>query len=211
MARPGTAAVIVAAAVLAVTAVPARDLDPVSVEARLEYLLRRSDAGTVPTPMLVAMLRDPYPETRIFALRVVAAAADPNQALLLPEFLADRDFRVRYQAMVAAGRFGPKGLAVALTGLGDPIARVRQAAAWAACHGGDEALKPLLARLEREPDLGVEATAVANLWRFGPGPWLDAAVAAAADPEPQLRRAAAYALGRDDRPGARAALRRLAS
>jgi cyclophilin family peptidyl-prolyl cis-trans isomerase/HEAT repeat protein len=188
------------------------DVDPVSVEARIEYILRRSDAGTMPTPMLVAMLRDPFPETRVHALRVVAAAADPSQALLLREFMRDRDFLVRYQAMVAAGRLGPAGRQVALTGLRDDVDRVRQAAAWAASHGGEEALEPILARLAIDPDIGVRATAMANLWRFTDGDWLTIAGAASTDEDDvQLRRAAAYALARDGRAEAHAFLRRFAT
>ncbi|MCU0304803.1 MAG: peptidylprolyl isomerase [Thermoanaerobaculales bacterium] len=192
-------------------AVPTAAHDPSSVEARVEYLLRRMDAGVMPTPMLIAMLRDPYPETRVLALRAVAASADPGQAALLREYLRDPDLRVRYQVMIAAGRLGAAGRDLAVRGLGDAIPRVRQAAAWAAAAGGPDALPPLLAAIDRETDPGVRATALANLWRFDDPAWIGPAAAAAAAADPQLRRAAAYSLARSTSPEARPALRRLAS
>jgi len=196
--------------VLAIAALaPAQD--PESFEARAEYLLRRMDSGLLPTPMLVSMLSDPYPETRILAIRVVASSGDPSQTTLLPEYYRVQDFRVRYEVMVAAGRLGADGRGLALAGLGDPIPKVRQAAAWAACHGGPDALGPLMAFVEREPDLGVRATAVANLWRFGDADWEPHAASAAKSGDAQLRRAAAYSLSRSERPRARAALRSLAA
>jgi cyclophilin family peptidyl-prolyl cis-trans isomerase/HEAT repeat protein len=185
--------------------------NPASFDTRAVYLFERLDAGVLPTPMMVAMMRDPFPETRILLLRVVASSADPNQAMLLREFLRDPDFRIRYQVMLAAGRLGPAGRDIALAGLGDQIARVRQAAAWAACHGGDEALEVLIRRMGAEPDLGVRTTVAANLWRFGDADWEPHAIAAAASDSAQLRRAAAYSLARSPRISARPTLRRLAA
>ncbi len=186
--------------------------DPASFEARAEYLLERQDRGSLPTPMLIGMLDDPFAESRIFAVRVVAASADPGQALLLERYARDRDFRVRFEVMVAAGRLGPSTVRFAFRGLGDDVPRVRQAAAWAVCHGPDEALAPLMEQMATETDIGVRATTLANLWRFDSVDWERHAAAAAAGGEAQLRRAAAYSLGRSDRPGAaRPALRRLAA
>ncbi len=185
--------------------------DPESFEARAEYLLRRMDSGLLPTPMLVSMLKDPYSETRILAVRVVASSGDPSQSALLPEYFRDRDFRVRYEVMVAAGRLGADGRELALAGLRDEVPMVRQAAAWAACHGGVEALGPLMAVMEQEPDLGVRTTAVANLWRFGEADWETHAASAARSGDAQLRRAAAYSLARSGSTRARAALRSLAA
>jgi len=203
------AAILVGLAIAA----PAAAQDPTSFEARAEFLLRKMDSGLLPTPMLVAMLRDPFPETRVLAVRVVASSGDPSQTLLLWEYLGDQDFRVRYQVMVAAGRLGHEGKNLALKGLGDMIPKVRQAAAWAACHGGDDALAPLVKAMGRETDVGVRATALANLWRFDEAGWepYAAAAAAAAGADVQLRRAAAYSLSRSPRPEARAALRSLAA
>jgi hypothetical protein len=114
--------------------------------------------------------------------------------------------------MVAAGRIGPPARGFAFRGLGDPVPRVRQAAAWAVCHGGDEVLDPLMEVLSTERDVGVRATALANLWRFDAVDWEAHARAAAAADDPQLRRAAAYSLARSERPArVRAALRRLAA
>ena len=192
-------------------AAPVRALDPTSFEARAEFLLRKMDSGLLPTPMFVAMLRDPFPETRILAVRAVASSGDPSQTILLGEIFGDRDFRIRYEVMVAAGRLGPDGRDLALKGLGDTIPKVRQAAAWAVCHSGEEALAPLMASMEQETDLGVRSTALANLWRFDEAGWESHAAAAAAGADVQLRRAAAYSLARSPRPQARAALRRLAA
>ncbi len=196
--------------VLAIAA-PAPAQGPESFEARAEYLLRQMDSGLLPTPMLISMLSDPYPETRILAIRVVASSGDPSQTALLTEYFRDHDFRVRYEVMVAAGRLGLDGRNLALAGLRDAAPKVRQAAAWAACHGGVEALGPLMALMEQEPDLGVRATAIANLWRFGEADWESHAAAAATGGDAQLRRAAAYSLARSERVRARAALRRLAA
>jgi cyclophilin family peptidyl-prolyl cis-trans isomerase/HEAT repeat protein len=204
--RRATVAVIGLMVVLPVQAV-----DPSSVEARAEYLLRMSDSGLLPTPMMIAMLRDPYPETKVLAIRVVAASSDPSQSLLLWEYLRDRDFRVRYQVMIAAGRLGEDGKELAFRGLRDGVPKVRQAAAWAATHGGAEALEPLRSLMAEETDVGVRATALANLWRFGDADWHGWASAAAAGGDVQLRRAAAFSLSRSGSPKARAALRRLAA
>ena len=201
--------VLLVMAFLAIAAV-ATAQDPESIEARAEYLLRRMDSGLLPTSMLVSMLKDPYPETRILAIRVVASSGDPSQNALLPEYFRDLDFRVRYEVMLAAGRLGPDGRDLALAGLRDPIPKVRQAAAWAACHGGVETLGPLMAAMAKETDLGVRATAIANLWRFADADWESHAASAADSGEAQLRRAAAYSLARSERTRARAALRSLA-
>ncbi len=190
---------------------PAAAPDPTSFEVRAEYLLRMMDGGLLPTPMLIAMLQDTYPETRILAIRVVASSSDPSQTLLLWEYLGDLDFRVRYEVMVAAGRLGPDGRDLALKGLSDGVPKVRQAAAWAACHGGDEALEFLMTWMAQEEDIGVRATAIANLWRFDEAGWVPFAAAAAASTEIQLRRAAAYSLARSERPEAKASLRALAA
>jgi len=195
----------------AVTVIAGTPHDPVSYEARAEFLLEKLDSGLLPTPQMSAMLRDPYPEARALAVRVVASSSDPGQTLLLAEYLGDLDPRVRYQVMIAAGRLGEAGRSLALRGLGDGVATVRQAAAWAACHGGEPAMAPLVKRMELEPDPGVRATAMANLWRFEDAGWEEVASRAAMDTDVQIRRAAAYSLGRSGRASARAALRRLAT
>ena len=101
--RSGLAAAALAVTIAGTAAVVGAQ-DPGSFEARAEFLLRQTDAGVMPTPMMVAMLEDPYPETRVFVVRAVASSADPGQRLLLWQYLGDRDFRVRYEVMIAAGR-----------------------------------------------------------------------------------------------------------
>lgn len=208
-ARVGFAAVIIATGLILTT--PAVAQDPASFEARAEFLQRKMDAGLLPTPMLIAMLQDPYPETRILAIRVAASSSDPSQALLLREYFRDRDFRVRYEVMIAAGRLGEAGAGLAFKGLVDQVPKVRQAAAWAACHGGPDSFGPLVSRMASEPDAGVRATALANLWRFEEAGWEAHAAVAAAGSDVQLRRAAAYSLGRSGRDAAKPSLRRLAA
>ena len=198
-------------AICGAAATPVAAQNPAGFEARAEYLLRMMDAGLLPTPMLIAMLDDPFPETRVLALRVVASSLDPSQTPLLREYLGARDLRVRYEVMVAAGRLGPEGRDLAFRGLGDGVPKVRQAAAWAAAHGGDEAFEPLVTWMAQEQDIGVLATAIANLWRFDEAGWEATAATAAGSTEVQLRRAAAYSLARSERPEARAALRALAA
>ena len=144
-------------------------------------------------------------------MRVVASSSDPSQTVLLANYLRDQDFRVRYEVMIAAGRLGPAGRELAFRGLRDATPKVRQAAAWAACHGGPEALVPLMEIMTNERDDGVRATAMANLWRFEGAGWEAHASAAAAGDDVQLRRAAAFSLGRSERQSSRAALRRLAT
>ncbi len=202
---------VAASTICLIVAAPARAQDPTTYEARAEFLYRQMDSGGLPTPMLAAMLDDPFAQTRMLAVRVVASSGDPGQTPLLWRYLGDRDFRVRYEVMVAAGRLGPEGRNLALKGLGDPAPKVRQAAAWAACHGGDGALAALVEAMDGETDLGVRATAMANLWRFGDADWEPYAAAVATGSDPQLRRAAAYSLSRSPRPAARSALRRLAA
>lgn len=203
--------VVLAVAICCAAATPIAAQNPAGIEVRVEYLLRMKDSGLLPTPMLIAMLQDPFPETRVMALRVVASSSDPSQTLVLWEYVRDRDFRVRYEVMVAAGRLGPDGRDLALKGLGDGVPKVRQAAAWAACQGGVDALEPLLERMAEEQDIGVRATAVANIWRFGDAKWVPHAAAAAGSTEVQLRRAAAYSLARSARPEVKPSLRVLAA
>ncbi|MEE4272726.1 MAG: HEAT repeat domain-containing protein [Thermoanaerobaculales bacterium] len=210
MPRNATLAVIIVL-LGAVAAGAATSHDPSSFEARAEILLEKSDSGLLPTPLMSAMLRDPYPEARALAVRVVASSSDPGQTLLLTEYLGDLDPGVRYQVMIAAGRLGEAGRGLALRGLGDGVGAVRQAAAWAACHGGEPAMAPLIKRMELEPDPGVRATAMANLWRFQDAGWEEVAARAATNADVQIRRAAAYSLGRSGRVSARPALRRLAT
>jgi cyclophilin family peptidyl-prolyl cis-trans isomerase len=65
-------------------------------------------------------------------------------------------------------------------------------------------------RMAEESDVGVKATALANLWRFGEAVWEPYAISAATASDPQIRRAAAYSLARSRRSTVRVALRQLA-
>jgi cyclophilin family peptidyl-prolyl cis-trans isomerase/HEAT repeat protein len=125
--------------------------------------------------------------------------------------MMDGDPRVREQAMLAAGRLGPPGLNLALHGLKDTSPVVRQAAAWAACHGGDRAFEPLSKLLEAERNRQVLVTLLANLWRLEDSPWPAAVAAFAGSSDVHLRRAAAYSLSRTGAAAVRDAQRRLAA
>jgi cyclophilin family peptidyl-prolyl cis-trans isomerase len=180
------------------------------VEQRRAFLLRALDFGGLSNSMAVGMQQDPYPESRELAVRALASVADPTRLRLLHEYSKDTNARARYQAMVAAGRIGPKALPVALAGLSDSAPLVRQSAAWAATHGGDEAFERVMGLLAGESDPTVVEVILGNAWRFGDQPWERHVARYASNGNPVLRRAAAYSLARSDRPARSAALERLA-
>ena len=101
------------------------------------YLSTALDRWSIDLPIAVTMAEDPSPQVRERAVRVLASTVDPTAIPLLKVYLADSNPTVRRQVMLAAGRLGPAGLELAAGGLGDPSPLVRQAAAWAVCHGGD--------------------------------------------------------------------------
>ena len=70
---------------------------------------------------------------------------------------------------------------------------VRQAASWAATHGGPEALEPLSRHLAKERKREVLETLLANLWRLDDEPWQVLAASYANSDEVFLRRAAGAA------------------
>jgi len=116
---------------------------PVGIGSRQVYLYRAIDGWDLELSMAVAMLADPFPAVRAHAVQVLAANVDAGDLPLISRYMMDGDPRVREQVMLAAGRLGPSGLNLALHGLSDTSPVVRQAAAWAACHGGDRAFEPL--------------------------------------------------------------------
>jgi len=163
---------------------------PVGIGSRQVYLYRAIDGWDLELSMAVAMLADPFPISR---------------------YMMDGDPRVREQVMLAAGRLGPPGLNLALHGLSDTSPVVRQAAAWAACHGGDRAFEPLSKLLKAERNRPVLVTLLANLWRLEDSPWPAAVAPFARSSDIDLRRAAAYSLSRTGAEAARDAQRRLAA
>jgi hypothetical protein len=200
----------VAALAAAVAAVAATPDDFGQLDERRAALLAALDFGGLPNSLAVAMLEDPFPQARAEAARVLASEADPARVALIGQYAGDADPWARSHAMVAAGRIGRPALAVALGGLHDAVPLVRQAAAWAACHGGEEAFGPIATLLGSERDQAVLEAALANLWRFGERPWEAEAARFAGRDEPGLRRAAAASLARSRRPERAEALRRLA-
>lgn len=195
---------------LSVAAVVAAQ-SPRGIESRQAYLSRELDRWAVSNSMWVAMLEDPHPAARAQALQVIASNVDPTRIPLANLYIGDSDPRVREQVMLAAGRLGPAGLNLALQGLRDRTPVVRQAAAWAACHGGSGAFEALTKLLLTERSRPVLESLLANLWRLGDAPWEAHVARYAGHTDVFLRRAAAYSLSRTGAASARAAQRRLAS
>jgi hypothetical protein len=179
------------------------------LDERRAALLEALDFGGLPNPLAIAMLEDPFPQARAGAARALASEADPSRVALVGQYAGDADAWARSYAMVAAGRIGPPALGVAARGLDDAVPLVRQAAAWAACHGGEEAFEPIAKLLVREREPAVLEAALANLWRLGERPWEAEAARFAGREEPGLRRAAAVSLARSRRPERTEALRLL--
>jgi len=184
---------------------------PGSVDSRREYLSRELDRWEVALPVWVGMLEDPYPLARAQAVQGIAANMDDTRLSLLNRFAADTDHRVREQVMLAAGRLGSPGLGLALHGLRDAFPVVRQAAVWAACHGGAGAFEALTGLLATERSRPVMETLLANMWRLEGTPWEAHVARFAQHKNVYLRRAAAYSLARTGAPTARAAQRLLAA
>ena len=184
---------------------------PSGIGPRRVYLYRAIDGWNLELRMAVAMLGDPFPAVRARAAQVLASNVDAATLPLISRYATDNDPRIREQAMLAAGRLGPSALNLALYGFNDSSPLVRQAAAWAACHGGDRAFEPLSKRLKAERNPSVLVTLLANLWRLEDSPWPAAVAAFAGSSDVDLRRAAAYSLSRTGEAAARDAQRRLAA
>ena len=90
--------------------------------------------GSEVAAALVPMLRDPVPEVRWTAANALGRVADPTAISPLAEVLADEYGEVRRQAALSLGYLGAETAREALLGLasGDPVAAVREAAAYAA-------------------------------------------------------------------------------
>ena len=83
---------------------------------------------------LIPVLRDPVPEVRWSAASALGRAADPAAVPPLMAVLADEYGEVRRQAALSLGYLGARPARDALLGLAsrDPVAAVREAAAYAA-------------------------------------------------------------------------------
>jgi cyclophilin family peptidyl-prolyl cis-trans isomerase/HEAT repeat protein len=198
-----------AMAVLFVVAASAQT--PGGTASRRAYLWRALDSWTLDISLAVAMRQDPYAAVRAQAAGVMASNVDSRRLPLLARYMGDGDALVREQVMLAAGRMGEPGLDLAVHGLSDATTRVRQAAVWAATHGGPRAFESLSQHLAKERSREVLETLVANLWRLDPAPWQPTVARFADSDDVFLRRAAAYSLSRTGAENARAAQRRLAA
>ena len=182
---------------------------PGSTASRRAFLWRALDSWTLPISQAVVMQQDPFASVRAQAAGVMASNVDTKRLPLLIRYMNDGDARVREQVMLAAGRMGKPGLQLAVNGLADSTPLVRQAAVWAAAHGGPEAFEALSGHLAKERSRAVRETLLANLWRLEGAPWYASAASYAGDDDIHLRRAAAYSLSRSGDESARAAQRRL--
>ncbi|MEJ2580604.1 MAG: HEAT repeat domain-containing protein [Acidobacteriota bacterium] len=200
--RPVLMCVLMAATVCAAQMI--RD-----TSSRRAFLWRALDGWLLPMSQAAAMREDVFPTVRAQAAGVMASNVDPARIPLLARYMGDGDARVREQVMLAAGRIGPAGLELGLHGLRDVTPRVRRAAAWAVAHGGSRAFEPLTALLSKERSPLVKETLLANLWRLEESPWQAAVSSFAENPDPYLRRAAAYSLSRTGESTARKAQRKL--
>jgi cyclophilin family peptidyl-prolyl cis-trans isomerase/HEAT repeat protein len=190
-------------------AVVAAAQSPGGTASREAFLWRALDSWSLPISQAVGMQQDPFVSVRVQAVGVMASNVDPKRLPLLMRYMNDADARVREQVMLAAGRMGEPGLELAVLGLADATPLVRQAAAWAAAHGGPEAFEPLSRHLKKERSRTVRETLLANLWRIEGAPWQAIAASYVGDNDVHLRRAAAYSLSRSGDETARAAQRRI--
>jgi cyclophilin family peptidyl-prolyl cis-trans isomerase len=180
-------------------------------DSRRIFLWQSLDSWTLPLSQAVMMRQDQFASVRAQAAGVMASNVDPARLPLLSRYLGDGDARVREQVMLAAGRMGPAGRSLAVHGLSDATSLVRQAAGWAATHGGSETFEALSEHLEEETSREVLEVLLANLWRLDDAAWQARATAYADDEDVFLRRAAAYSLSRTGAASARPAQRMLAA
>ena len=190
-------------------AVAATAQSPGSTASRQAFLWRALDSWFLPISQAMMMQQDQFASVRAQAAGVLASNIDTRGLPLLVRYMGDGDARVRENVMLAAGRMGSPGLQLAIRGFSDSTPLVRQAAVWAAAHGGPEAFEPLSRHLAKERSRAVRETLLGNLWRLEGEPWQAVAASYAGDDDVHLRRAAAYSLSRSGDQAARAAQRRL--
>ncbi len=190
-------------------AVAAAAQSPGRTASRQAFLWRALDSWSLPNSQAVMMQQDQFASVRAQAAGVLASNIDPKRLPLFVRYMNDGDARVRENVMLAAGRMGRPGLQLAIRGLADSTPLVRQAAVWAAAHGGPEAFELLSGHLLKEESRAVRVTLLANLWRLEGAPWQARAASYAGDDDVHLRRAAAFSLSRSGDQTARAAQRRL--
>jgi len=171
-------------------------------------LLQALDSGGLDAGLLAGVTRDPDPEVRELAARVIAATADPADVRQLARFWRVPDPRVQAAVALAAGRIGRSAGTLAAQGLVSRSPMVRGAAAWASAHTGAVATEPLIELVGRERDPAVLEVALANLWRLNDPRTVKLAARYAGHKDPLLRRAAAYGLSRAGTAEAHAVLRK---
>jgi hypothetical protein len=145
--------------------------DPLQVDSSSAALIRwiqhdHNDPALVP-PLRAAM-RDPDACVRRVAGSFLSRVEHPSADAALLEASGDADANVRLAATLGLGladRGGERVASALLTRLRDNAVPVRRAAAWAlGALEVKEALLPLIAALERDPDPGVRQAAA---WALG--------------------------------------------
>jgi HEAT repeat protein len=165
-------------------------------------LLRLLDHQTL--EYLIAALKDPQVELRIYAVRALGAIINPNLRLRLLlgravdpliEALKDPDFNVRSSAANALGNIGVESaVEPLLASLKDPSPLVGGWAAFALGEIGDKrAVEPLIEAL-KDPVMGIGKAASA-LGKIGDKRAVEPLIEALKSPDDFLRSLAAFALG----------------
>lgn len=172
---------------------------PAARRVRLFARLLAMEDGRAYEPLLTghcAMSDDPW--LRAKTALAAGRLKDPEASVHLPALLVDEDPAVRRAAAFAAGVSRDPRLARLLArALEDPRPEVAAAAADALGRlGGADAVSALVAAVGRPG--AARAAAATALWRSPAGEAGDALLAAreAADADPEVRRAALYALAR---------------
>lgn len=165
----------------------------------------------LPTPSMAALaaaLQSDWPNVRLDAVERLATIDDPGAAQFALDALGDPDPEVRRATIRVFDRRGPAWLDALATGLQSSTTMVRLGSAAALGTAGNATAaggKALLATVDREQNPGVRAQIVSSLGAVQP-PAAEievALLAAALDPDPMLRDAAAAALARYSTPRAR--------
>lgn len=183
--------------------------DPSDLESARATLLALGDARRFDGGAFAELAGHPENGVRVETARVLGRLDSLEVLPLLERLVGDREAAVRAAAVEAVGRLGlrwPGPLPVAAleragrilaAALGDPAARVRAAACWAApAVPFPKRADLMMRRAARDPDPEVRSRALAELWRDPEKRWVPVAAGAAGHPDPRVRFAAVWSLSR---------------